>query len=109
VVYLGGGFADLVIVLQQKLLAVTGPFAGNSCLNKIEHRLTLTDTLHTTHQCIPLLDIIEGIDTNVKIPHNTEGLNPEQETGGEELVNCLMYFPNIRTTSCCFARCFAQN
>ena len=76
-VYLGRRFADSVKVLQQKPLAITGPFARNSCLTKYEHRLILIDTLHATHRCIPLLDTIEGINANVKIPYKAEGLNPE--------------------------------
>jgi hypothetical protein len=42
-----------------------------------------------------LLYLIEGINTNVQVSCEAEDLNPEQQTGCEEPINCLVYFLNI--------------
>ena len=55
--------------------------------------------MSTTHQGIPLLDIIDRMDTGIKVPHNAEDLNPEQQVCCEELINCLLHFPSIRATA----------
>ena len=52
-----------------------------------------------THQSIPLLDIIDRMDTDIKIPHDDEDLNPEQQMCCEELINCLLHLLSIRTTA----------
>ena len=53
----------------------------------------------TTYQSIPLLDIIDRIDTGIKVPHDDEDLNPEQQVCCEELVNCLLHFLSITATA----------
>src|SRR5882757_499749 len=39
------------------------------------------------------------MNTNVQVFQETEGLNPEQEVGCEEFVNCLVHVLNTRTTA----------
>ena len=34
--------------------------------------------MSVTYQIVPLLDIIDGIDTNIKVFHDNENLSPEQ-------------------------------
>ena len=57
------------------------------------------DTLYTTHQCIPFLNTIEGIDTNIKVFHEAEDLNPKQQVYCKEFVNHIPYFLNIWATA----------
>ena len=52
-----------------------------------------------THQNIPLLDIIDRMDTSIKVPHDDKNLNPEQQVFCEELFNCLLHFLSVRATS----------
>ena len=52
-----------------------------------------------TYQNIPLLDIIDRMDTSIKFPHDDEDLNPEWQAFCKESGNCLMHFPNIRATA----------
>jgi len=80
VVYLRRAIMDDVKMLQQKLLAIIGPLARNSCLNKHKYREALVDSL----------DIIEGINTSVKLFHKAEDLNPKQKTGCEEFIDCYV-------------------
>ena len=56
---------DSVKIFQQKMLAIICPLAGNSCLNKYEYRSG--GYCIPTHQGIPLLYTIEGINSNLKI------------------------------------------
>ena len=48
-----------------------------------------------TYQGIPLLDIIDRMDTDIKVPHDDEDLNPGKEVCCEELVNCLLHFLSV--------------
>jgi hypothetical protein len=68
---------DYIKEFQQKTLAIICPLAGNSCLKKCEYRFSV-DALHKTYQGIPLLYIIEGMNTNTKVPYEAEDLNPKQ-------------------------------
>ena len=53
-----------------------------------------------THQFVPLLYIIESINTNVKVSHEDEDLNPKQKADCKEVINGLMYFlPTITDIS----------
>ena len=45
-------------------------------LSKTDMNMSFLNTLHTTHQCIPLFYIIKGINTNVEVSHKAEDLNP---------------------------------
>jgi len=76
-VYLGRRVADCVKVFQQETLTFIGPLARNSCLNKYEHWQAFVGASYTTHQQIPFLYIINGINTNVKVSHEAKDLNPE--------------------------------
>ena len=51
---------------------------------------------HNTHLSIPALNIIYGINTNIKIPHNHKDFNPMQKMCCEKLVNCTLYFLDTR-------------
>ena len=51
--------------------------------------------MYTTYQCIPLLYIVKGINTDINTFHEAEDLNPKQQLGCEELINCSPYFINI--------------
>ena len=75
-VYLGRRVMNDIKVLQEKMLAVIHPLAGNSCLNRCEYKFSKW-ALHTTYQHIPLLDVIEGMNTNIKLSHEAEDFNPE--------------------------------
>ena len=44
---------------------------------------------------MPLFYIIDGINSNIKVSCEAEDLYPEQQIGGEKLVDFLMYFINI--------------
>ena len=39
------------------------------------------------------------MNTNVKLPHKTKDLNPKQQTGCKECVDCLLHFPNTWVTA----------
>jgi len=56
------------------------------------------ETLDITHQCVPLLYVIESINTNVKASCEDENLNPIQKTRLEELVYGLVDFLNTMVT-----------
>ena len=55
--------------------------------------------MSTAHQSTPFLNIIDGMNTDIKVPHDDEDFNPEQQVCCEELVNCLVYLLRIRTTA----------
>ena len=55
--------------------------------------------MSVTYQIVPFLDIIDGMDTDIKVPHDGEDLNPEWQMCCEELVDRLVYFPRIRATT----------
>ena len=94
-IYKGRGVLDFVKVFQEKTIAIIHPLAGNPSLNnKYEHRLQYALNPQT-HQCIPFANIIDGIDSNIKVFHQAEGLNPIWQFCCEEVVNCLVNSPNI--------------
>ena len=47
---------------------------------------------HSTYPSIPLLNITDGINTSIKIPHKHKDFNPMQKMCCEKLVNCSLYF-----------------
>jgi hypothetical protein len=49
------------------------------------------------------------MDTNIRIFHQAEDLNPMQQLCSEELVDCLVYFLNIQLLLGISTRCLAQN
>jgi len=51
------------------------------------------------YQNTPLLDIIESINTNVKLSHEDQDLNPKQKTGWKELIYCPVCFLNTVLTT----------
>ena len=60
----------------------------------------LTHTIFKTYQrIIPLLNVIDGMHTHIKLLHDNESLNPEEQVLCEELLNCLLHFPRIRSTA----------
>ena len=95
----GRGATDCIKVFQEEMLAIIYPLAGISSLDKCEYWFSGVDVLHITYQHIPMLYIIESINTAIKVSHEAEGLNPEQKMCCEELVNCLIYFLNTRTAT----------
>ena len=76
-VYVRRRVMDDFKVFQEKTLAVVYPLAYISCLNKCEHRF-LKWILYTTHRHVPFLDVVEGINSNIKLPHQAEDFNPKQ-------------------------------
>ena len=95
----GRRVVDCIKVFQEETLAIIHPLAGISSLNKCEYGLSGVDVLHITYQHIPMLYIIEGINTTIKVSHKAEGLNPKQKLCCEELVNCFIYFLNMKATA----------
>ena len=65
---------DYVKVFQDESLAVICPLAQNSCLNK--HEQGSVNSLYSTHQSIPLFNIIYRINPNTKIPCKCKDFNP---------------------------------
>ena len=98
VIQLGRVVADFIKVSQDETLTVISPLADRTSLNKRSIYI-LANHISTTHQSIPLLDIIDRIDTGIKVPHDDEDLNPGQQVFCKELVNCLLHFLNIRATA----------
>jgi len=72
---------DYVKVLQQNRWPSFGPLARSSCLNNHKIQAASTDYFVYNSPCVPLLDIIEGINTNVKLSHQAEGPQPRTENG----------------------------
>ena len=55
--------------------------------------------VYWTHQGAPLLNIIHGIYPNPKVPCESKDLNPIQQIGCEELLDCFLYLPNVGTAT----------
>ena len=62
--------------------------------------------MSTTYQGIPLLDIIDRMDANIKIPCDDEDLNPGKEVCCKEHVKCLLYFLSITPTDRALGKVF---
>jgi len=75
-VYLGWRVGDCLKVYQEEALGVICPLARNPCLNKCKHRFS-ESILYITYQHIPLLYIIEGINSNTKVSYEAKDLNPK--------------------------------
>jgi len=58
IIYLGRGVADYIKVFQDKTLAIIYPLADKTSLNKRLISISVKE-MSTTHQNIPLLDIID--------------------------------------------------
>ena len=52
-----------------------------------------------THQNIPLLNVIDRMHTGTKVLHDNEHFSPEQQVLCEELLDCLLHLPRIRSTT----------
>jgi len=50
-----------------------------------------------THQHVPLLYIIESINTNLKVSCEDQNLNPVEKTSCKGVINCLVHFCNTIT------------
>ena len=59
-----------------------------------------------THQNIPLLNVIDGVDANIKVLHDSKHLNPEKQVCCEKLLNCLLDLPDIRATGGALGKVF---
>ena len=46
---------------------------------------------YVTHLHIPLVYILEGINSNVKVLQEAKDLNPKQEGCCEKFIDCLVY------------------
>ena len=97
-IYLGRRVTDCIKLFQDKTLAIICPLADSAALNK-RWVYILVNNMSVTYQFIPLLDIIDRMDTGIKIPHDDENLNPEQQVCCKEPINCLSYLLSIRATT----------
>ena len=61
--------------------------------------MDLTYTVPRTYQSIPLLNVIDGMHTDIKVLHDNKHLNPEEQVCCEELLNCLLHLVNTRATT----------
>ena len=80
-VYLGGRCGLCQSVPREN----TGchPPTGKKLLLKQEISVQVSaGTQSTTHQHVPFVNIIDGINTNIKIPQQAEDLNPIQQLSG---------------------------
>ena len=55
----------------------------------------MAHTVHTTHRCIPLLYVIEGMNTNVRTSSEAEDLDPKKQIRSEEFINRDAHFLGI--------------
>lgn len=60
---------NYIKVLQKEMLAIICPLAGHSHLNGCKDEHALTYALKVTYQHIPLVYVLECINTNVKLFH----------------------------------------
>ena len=52
-----------------------------------------------THQHVPLLYVMESMNTNLKISCKDQDLNPKQEASCKEVLNCLLHILSIITVA----------
>ena len=88
---------DCIKTIQDELLAVSCPLAGNSCLNRHQHGLWPNFCM--THQHIPLLYVMDSMNTNFKVSCEDQDLNPRQETSCKEVFNCPLHILSAITAA----------
>ena len=75
VVNVGRGVADCVEVQQDETLALVCPLARDSRLYTHEHRFLQIS--YTTHRQIPLIYVVESINTDIEIFRKAEDFDPK--------------------------------
>ena len=84
-----GRVMDYIKVFQDKMLTIICPFADQACLDKLSI-LALAEKLFTTYRNVPLFDVIDGINTSIKIPHHNKDFNPKEQVCCKELIDGLL-------------------
>jgi len=97
-VYLGRGVADRVDVFQDETLTISCPIAAQACLNEVSGG-ALANKLFTTHRGVPLLNVVDSMNSGVKAPHDDEGFDPKEQARREELVDGIAHFLDVVATA----------